>query len=95
MPEGAQSLHGAVFPQNYAATLLGVSKQRVHQLVHEGRLATVMIGARPFVTEGAIIEFAKAARANGIHLTVPSNREIFRSALEATQEHVKLSSKRS
>ena len=87
----AVKAHGAVFPQNYAAALLGVSPQRIHQLVNEGRLVTVQIGARPFVTEQAIIDFAKSERANGVHLVVPSSRQIFRAAHEAAKEHVKLS----
>ena len=40
----ATAEHGVLMPQHYAADLLGVSRQRVHVLVNEGRLVVVDVG---------------------------------------------------
>lgn len=84
--KAAVAQHGVLMPQTYAADLLGVTKQRVFTLVEQGRLTTVMIGGRRYVTEASMMEFAKSERASGRHLTVPGVRETFRKALDASRE---------
>lgn len=75
--------HGTLLPQYYAAQLLGVSRQRVHVLVNEGRLHTVVVGGLRYVTEASMIEFARAERATGVHVVVPGVRETLRAARES------------
>lgn len=78
---------GVIIPQNYAADLLGVSRQRVHQLVNDGRLEAVEVRGIRFVTEASVMEWAKAERDKGGRpATVPGIRETFRLARVSAQE---------
>lgn len=78
--------HGMMLPQHYAADLVGVSRQRVHQLVNEGRFTVVEIGGCRYITELSLLEFAKTERAAGRHLTVPGVRATFQKAVDCTKE---------
>lgn len=64
--------HGIILPQAAAAQLLGVSRQRVFQLVEEGRLQTVELAGCRYVTESSIRAFAEAERRSGVHLNTPT-----------------------
>lgn len=57
--------HGAYLPSSVAGDLLGVSSQRVSELMSNGRFETVTIGSRRFVLEKSIREFAASDRKNG------------------------------
>lgn len=78
--------YGVMLPQHLAADLLGVSRQRVHTLVNEGRLQSVDVGGVRFVTEASMMEFARSERATGRHLEVPGAVETFRKALDCARE---------
>lgn len=82
----AAAVHGVLLPQHYAATLLGVSKQRVNFLVKEGRLESVDLGGHPYVTEKSMLDYAKAERKVGRPVTVPGVREIFSKSLDSARE---------
>lgn len=74
--------HGALLPQTFVADLLGISRQRVHTLVNEGRLGTVRVGNNRLVTEASIVAWAQAEHPNGVNLNLPkTNTEIFKRTL--------------
>lgn len=75
--------HGALLPQFYAAQLLGVSRQRVHELVNDGRFVVVEVAGIRYLTEASMMEFAKSERASGRHITVPSAKEIMAGARQS------------
>jgi excisionase family DNA binding protein len=54
------------------AKLLGVSKQRVHQLIESGRLETVDVCGHRCVLEDSLVEFCKTERKSGVHLDIPT-----------------------
>ena len=56
---------GMLRPQVFAAKALGVSRQRVYQLVEAGGLKAVMVGSERFVTANSVVEFAKSERKAG------------------------------
>jgi excisionase family DNA binding protein len=57
--------HGPVVPQHMVAKLLGVSRQRVGNLVDEGRIAVVRLGGHQFVPYEALRYFLADERKNG------------------------------
>lgn len=86
--KAATAEHGVLLPQHYAADLLGVSRQRVHVLVNEGRLLTVEVGGLRYVTENSMRSYAESERKGGRPGTVSNRRETFRSALDSAKEMV-------
>jgi excisionase family DNA binding protein len=56
---------GMLMPQAFAASALGVSRQRVYQLVEAGKLKAVMVGSERFVTGNSVVDFAKSERKTG------------------------------
>jgi excisionase family DNA binding protein len=58
-------LHGPVVPQHMVAKLLGVSRQRVAQLVEAGRIAVVRLGGHQYVPYDALRYFLAEERKNG------------------------------
>ena len=60
---------GALVPLRYVDDALGVSKQRVHQLVAGGRLPLIQIGDRKFVPAAALELFLTEDRKTGVHLS--------------------------
>jgi hypothetical protein len=56
---------GQLLPSPFVACLLGVSRQRVAQLLESGKLERVEVHGHPFVTENSLVEWAKAERAKG------------------------------
>jgi len=73
---------GMLLPQKFAADLIGVSRQRVQELVEDGRLERVDLRGHPFITEKSMIAFAQSERKNGRPVKLPSNKEIFQSAFD-------------
>jgi hypothetical protein len=56
---------GPVMPQALAADILGVSTQRVGQILDDGRLQGVQVGRCRFVIVSSFKEFAKEERKTG------------------------------
>jgi len=56
---------GTIVPPVVAAELLGISRQRVHELMQDGRLERVEWRGQVFVTEHDLVEFASAERKAG------------------------------
>lgn len=61
----AQKRFGPVLPETVAAGALGISRQRMNQLVKAGRFETVTMGKRTYVTEDSLRAFAATERKSG------------------------------
>jgi len=85
----AVRIHGALIPQSYAKTLLDLSKQRVHQLVNEGKLTSIDLGGVRYVTEKSILAWAEAEHKTGRPVKVPSTKTILKGAWETTSTDFK------
>lgn len=73
---------GPALPIGSAAVLLGVSVQRVHQLVNDGRFNPVEIHGRAFICEDDIEAYARSERSNGRPVSLPGTvHECFTRAL--------------
>jgi hypothetical protein len=59
-------------PQIVAAKLLGVSKQRVNQIVQDGRLETVDVCGERFILEDSLVAFCKLERKSGRPINLPT-----------------------
>jgi len=77
---------GNVVPQGFAADLLGVSPQRVGQLLDAGKLEPVTVGGRRFVTEASILAHAATERKTGRPVKKLSNPEIWSAAKRSAAE---------
>jgi hypothetical protein len=56
---------GVPLPPVTAAELLGVSPQRIHQMVEAGQLEVVELRGKKFITEHSVLDLAKVARTCG------------------------------
>lgn len=78
---------GMVIPASLAAKVLGVSRQRVFQLIEDGRLENVEMNGHNFVTEASVIQFAKAERKTGRPCKgIQTAGEIWAASEESTRE---------
>lgn len=81
---------GAFVPPGIAATLLGVSHQRVGELVKLGRFEAVYIDGRTFILEQSIIDYAESERKSGRPWPGPkSYSEAAKLALKGGRESLK------
>lgn len=88
-----QAEKGEVIPQAFVADLIGVSTQRVTQFVDEGRLESVLINGRRYVTARSLEQFAQVERKNGRPFKVASsNKNLWKASLSAARGIVKDSS---
>jgi hypothetical protein len=69
--KAATAEHGFLMPVALAAKLLGVGKQRVHDIVADGRLVRVELDGHVFITSNSVVAFLKVERKNGRPLKVP------------------------
>lgn len=72
---------GTIVPPIVAAELLGVSKQRVWQLMEDGRLERVMWRNQVFVTEKDLLAFAESERKTGRPCGPTNMREVVTTAI--------------
>lgn len=56
---------GQLLPVQFVSELASVSRQRVHELMTEGRLERVEVNGRPFVTESSLLAWVKTERKAG------------------------------
>jgi len=56
---------GTLLPFSFAAELVGVSRQRLHQLAEDGRVDFVEIHGRRLVTQSWVESFARQERKSG------------------------------
>lgn len=64
---------GQLLPVQFVSELASVSRQRVHELMTEGRLERVEVNGRPFVTESSLLAWVKTERKTGRPPKVPRN----------------------
>lgn len=57
--EEAQARHGLLVPPSTVAESLGVSPQRVDQLMDAGRLRGVVVSGRKYVVAASVVEYLK------------------------------------
>lgn len=60
--------HGMLMPVRFAARILGVSVQRVYDLMNEDRLGFVKADGKIFVTGDSVTAYAKSERKAGCNL---------------------------
>jgi hypothetical protein len=73
--------HGPLIPQAFTHVALDISKQRAHQLLSAGRIATIEIAGRTWVPMAALDLFLTEERKTGIHVKPqPGVRQMFRRA---------------
>ena len=82
-------LQGGLVPQSVAATALGVSRQRIHQLVTEGTLSHWTFYGMKWLSENEVVSFAKLHRGEGENQYRPSAKEMWKAAREGGKEFVK------
>jgi hypothetical protein len=82
-------LQGGLVPQSAAATALGISRQRVHQLVTEGTLSHWTFYGMKWLSENELVSFAKLHRGEGENQYRPSAKEMWKAAREGGKEFVK------
>jgi hypothetical protein len=56
---------GAIIPRDMVAGLVGVSRQRVHQMIEKGAFVQVEIEGHPFITEASLTSWLKEERKGG------------------------------
>ena len=77
---------GGLVPMAMVATILGVSRQRVHQLADEGTFTVFQFYGMKWLLEEEVISFGKLKREAGENQFAPSNKELWKSAHEIGKE---------
>lgn len=77
-----QERKGTIVPPLIAAELLGVCRQRVWQLMEDGRLERVTWRGQTFVTEADLLAFAESERKNGRPCGPSNMREVVKTAVK-------------
>lgn len=80
---------GGLMPFATAAKFLGVSKQRVNELVAEGTLKPVEFAGKKWLTANQIEEFIKLNREAGRPWHKPSVKEMWKMSREGGRDQVK------
>jgi hypothetical protein len=74
---------GMLVPSGLAAKILGVSRQRVFDLIQSGRLEVVEVNGHNFVPESSVIAYARSERKAGRPVKLPeTKREAWRVSRE-------------
>ncbi len=82
-------LHGGLVPQSAVATILGVTRQRVHQLVEEGTLNHWTFYGMKWLSQKDVVSFAKLNRQQGENQYHPSTKQMWKESREMGREFVK------
>lgn len=69
---GQVKQHGALIPTAAAADVLGVSRQRVDDVIRDGRLVAIKFGNHLYITEASLMQFAGTERKAGRPCKVPT-----------------------
>ena len=69
-----------------AAELMGVSKQRVHELVKEGTFVPVEACGKKWLSANQVEGFIKLHRAAGRPWNKPSTKELWKMSLKGSKE---------
>lgn len=79
---------GVLIPPTLAKHILGVSLQRIGQLMDLGTLERVYIEGRPFITEESFVTYAKSERKAGRPPKVRTVAQVARASLATAKEIV-------
>ena len=79
---------GGLLPFAAAAGVLGVSKQRVHDLVNEGTLRAIEQFGKNWLSANELESFVKLQRQSGRPWREPSIKEQWRAAMEGAKEQM-------
>ena len=82
-------LKGGLVPQSVVPTILGVSRQRVHQLVEEGTFSYWTFYGMKWMSQDEVISFAKLNRQAGENQYKPSRKQMWKDAREAGSEFIR------
>lgn len=79
---------GMLVPVRLGAELLGISRQRVDELVADGRIEVVEVDGRRFATEVSIVEYARSERKAGrpTKAETITSREMWRLARKVSRK---------
>ena len=80
---------GGLVPISAVATILGVSRQRVHQLADEGTFSVYQFYGMRWLLEEEVVSFAKLNRRAGENQFKPSAKEMWKVSTEVGKEFVK------
>ncbi len=81
-------LHGGLVPQSAVGTILGVSRQRVHQLVQEGTFSHWTFYGMKWLSQKEVVSFAKLNRQEGENQYRPSTKQLWKESREMGKEFV-------
>jgi hypothetical protein len=82
-------LHGGLVPMSTVATILGVSRQRVHQLVDEGTFSHWTFYRMKWLSQDEVVSFAKLNRRAGENQFKPSVKQMWKDSREVGQTYMK------
>lgn len=82
-------LKGGLVPQSMVGTILGVSRQRVHQLVAEGTFSVWTFHGMRWLSQEEVVAFAKLNRRAGENQHQPSAKELWKASHEMGKEYLK------
>ncbi len=84
----AQSKHGTLIPAPVLTAILGVSKQRVHQIIAAGDLVSLDFHGRSYVTEASLKAYIqKAAKDEHHQVKMPKgNLDLLKRSFALTKE---------
>ncbi|MBU6400302.1 MAG: hypothetical protein KGS61_08285 [Verrucomicrobia bacterium] len=85
-------LHDGLIPQTVAAAILGVSRQRIHQLVKEGTFSYWGFYGQKWLSQKEIISFARLHRKPGENqytLSVKNLWRVWKTSKEVADEATK------
>lgn len=77
-----QDRKGTIVPPIVASELLGISRQRVHELMNEGRFERVEWRGQAFVTERDLLAYAESERKGGRPCGPSNMREVVKVAVK-------------
>jgi len=82
-------LHGGLVPMSTVATVLGVSRQRVHQLVGEGTFSHWTFYGMKWLSQKEVVSFAKLNRRAGENQYRPSAKQMWKDSRKVCPEFMK------
>ncbi len=82
-------LNGGLVPMSAVATVLGVSRQRVHQLVNEATFSHWTFYGMKWLSQYEVVSFAKLSRRAGENQYKPSTKQIWKDSREIGKEFIR------
>ena len=77
---------GGLVPQAVAGTVLGVSRQRIHQLISEGTFSVWEFYGMNWLSQEEVVSFGKLKRAAGENQYKPSVKRLWKVSRETGKE---------